>query len=276
MSLITGVIEKEVLSNIKNTILIKKHANNFVSENCVDNILEESEVLSNAKLHTIKSLDGIDLIAHEQTLKTEYDFVLLVHDEDKDIKSLDNIALRFLANKINVIRINTRKGLFNYSKEYLDILSWLNYFETLYPNNRFYLYGEGVGANQCATVLKTDVSNLINGIVLDNSNLNNIDDKLRSYCDSKNIKYSSMLFNTVNKILDGKSSGNLNSYLIDDALNNNNIPIIFIKNNKYNDKRFLKFYNSTKSIKKILYLEKFDDEELNCSYKKIVDALKRF
>lgn len=274
MSLITKVIKTKTLSSTKDLLLNIKIADKFYLQN-LSASLNENEYVFNGKLHTIKSLDGIDLKAYEELIDSKNDFVVLVNNCDGDLNSLDETSNYFLKNNVNVIRLNTRRGLFNYSKTYLDIASLLNYFKEIYPNNRIYLYGYKAGANMCAATLQLNIKDLIDVVVLDNIELDYIYKTVRDYCTKNKVLYTTNVFNRINKLAVKNSNCDLNTFVVDNVLKNNEVPVVFIENTKESKKRFLKFYNSSKACKKILYIENdFDRSMIDDAYSRLIAALR--
>lgn len=272
MSFITTVVKTGV---IKKTIDSINCSKTFYDLYKTEEVLETIEDDLNINVHTIKSLDGLDIKTYEDIIDDESDYVLLVHDIDSSIDSIDGIKKMFLSNNLNTIKLQTRTGLFNYSKEYLDIITALKYYRDLYPNKRIYLYGKGVGANMCAEALKTDISKYTNVVILDEIKLNYLYEIFKNYAIKSKLLNVNSLINKVNKTVIKNGGGDLRMYRVDDALIANDIPVIFIKEDKQNSKRFLKFYNSTKGTKKILYLDNnLSNEDKNNKYKNLCEVLK--
>lgn len=273
MASLTKAIKTKVLSKTKTSFLKNEIAKSFLNEH-QNSIEKEDASLFYTKMHTLKSFDGKDLFAYETLVEKSLDTILIVGGFNDSINSTDNIANYFLNKNINVVQLETRDNLFDYAKQYLDIVLWANYFRNIKVNGHIYLYGVEVGANMCASALKTDIKNVVDAIVFDNIDFDYVERLIKQYCLINNYSYNKSLFNNINKLSINKKEIDLSTYLIEDSLKENTLPIFFIESEKESSKQFLRFYNSTKGIKKILYLdEKVDENYLEDAYNRLINAL---
>ena len=271
------ISQKTKLIDIRKVLDERKTENRFINY-----LLEDKVPLSlcykDKTIINIKSLDGKIITVYEKIMDLNSDYVILVCSNNDDYLRAETL---FNDYKFNTFILDCGNSLKDYSKLYIDILCLIDYLKNLDSQKKIYLYGSMLGANAITPVLKTDVVNKLNAVILNQISLSVLKDKYISFCNEQNDKYNPKILNSSKNRINKIQSIDIN--LLDEPqenLKDNTIPLVFISNLDKTDVEYIKFltvYNSTKGIKKILCLNKNNYIiDLKNNFYKIIDEIKKY